>query len=231
MAFNVNDFKGSLSTGVAKTSHFEVSFTPPVGIGIDFDISRQLTYRADSIEIPGRTALTIEHRFAENGPLNKIPYTQVFGDVTITFILSDNLGEKLFFESWMASMMDTTPQGLGQSFNVKYFDNYKSNLDIRQFDSNGRLRNTIKLIDSYPIIMNGIQMGWGDDSIAKLSLQFALRYYEIIPDSNEEQVAETKETVIQPNITSKPVSIGIDQREASTPSPSNRVFTGLASGQ
>ena len=51
------------------------------------------------------------------------------------------------------------------------------------------------------------------------------------PDSNEEQVAETKETVIQPNITSKPISIGIDQREASTPSPSNRVFTGLASGQ
>ncbi len=229
MAFNVNDFKGSLSTGVAKTSHFEVSFTPPSGIGIDFDISRQLTYRADSVEIPGRTALTIEHRFAENGPLSKIPYTQVFGDVTITFILSDGLGEKLFFESWMASMMDTTPQGAGQSFNVKYFENYKSDLDIRQFDSNGRLRNTIKLIDSYPIIMNGIQMGWGDDSIAKLSLQFALRYYEIIP--NEEQVAETKETVIQPNITSKPISIGIDQREASTPSPSNRVFTGLASGQ
>jgi hypothetical protein len=230
MAFNVNEFKGSLSSGIAKTSHFEVMFTPPSGIGIDFDISRQLTYRADSVEIPGRTALTIEHRFAENGPLSKIPYTQVFGDVTITFILSDGLGEKLFFESWMASMMDTTPQGAGQSFNVKYFENYKSDLDIRQFDSNGKLRNTIKLIDSYPIIMNGIQMGWNDDSIAKLSLQFALRYYEIIP--SEDQVAESKEVVTQPNNAARaPISIGIDQREGSTPSPSNRVFTGLASGQ
>lgn len=185
MAFNVNEFKGSLSSGIAKTSYFEVMFTPPSGIGIDFDISRQLTYRADSVEIPGRTALTIEHRFAENGPLSKIPYTQVFGDVTITFILSDNLAEKKFFELWMSSMMDTTPQGAGQSFNVKYFENYKSDVNIRQFDSNGLLRNTIKLVDSYPIIMNGIQMGWGDDSIAKLSLQFALRYYEVIGDDTK----------------------------------------------
>ena len=158
-----------------------------------------------------------------NGPVNKVPYAAVHSDVTITFLLSESMSEKIFFERWMQSMIDTTPQGIGGSFNVKYFDNYKSNVYIRQFDV------TIELVDSYPIIMNGVQMGWGDDSLAKLSLQFAHRYYNIT--THKEEVEESKETVIQPNNTNKPILIGLEQREAVTPAPSNRVFTGLASGQ
>ena len=77
--------------------------------------------------------------------------------------------------------------------------------------------------------MNGVQMGWSDDSLAKLSLQFAHRYYNIT--THEEPIAESEEIVVDPRDPNKPVLIGIDQTEASTLSPSDRVFAGLASGQ
>lgn len=228
MAFNIRKMiSEGLKDGVAKTSHFEVLITPPSAFNLDPEEVRKLTYRADSVEIPGRTAMTIDQRFSNNGPINKVPYAPLHSDVTITFLLSANMSEKIFFENWMQSMIDTTPKGFGGSFNVKYFDNYKSNVYIRQFDDTGKLRTTIELVDSYPIIMNGVQMGWGDDSLAKLSLQFAHRYYNVT--THKEEIEESKEAVVKPS--NKPILIGLDQREASTTSPSTRVFTGLASGQ
>jgi len=192
MAFNIqNMISQGLKGGVAKTSHFEVLISRPAGLRLGPAISAEdLRYRADSVEIPGRNIMTIDQRFSMNGPINKVPYAQTHGDITITFLLSQDLKEKDFFEKWQESMLDTTPQGFGQAFNVKYFDSYKSNLDIRQFDERGRLQNTIRLVDAYPIIMNGIQMAWSDDQIARLSLQFAFRYYEI--QKSVEQVGESE---------------------------------------
>ena len=99
MAFSVTEMisKG-LKNGVAKTSNFEVLITPPPALLNYTDIARELIYKADSVEIPGRTTLTIDHKFSNMGPINKIPYSQIYPDVTITFMLSDDFREKMFFD-------------------------------------------------------------------------------------------------------------------------------------
>lgn len=179
MAFNINRMiSDGLKSGVAKTSHFEVLIQSPPALGVDSERVRELAFRADSVELPGRTALTIDHKFSVNGPINKIPYTQIYPDVTITFICSEDLREKEYLDLWMSKMLDTTPDANG-AFNVKYFDQYKSTVVINQYDQSGNLRTATKLFDAYPIIMNGIQMGWQDDAIARISAQFSLRYYEV----------------------------------------------------
>jgi len=243
MAFNVNQMiKRGLESGVAKTSHFEVQIVPPRALGVDSNRDELLLYRADSVEIPGRTALTIDQRFTVNGPINKVPYAQVYPDVTVTFLLSEDFREKEYIDNWMSKMMDTRPgiDSFGSetgAFNVKYFDDYKSTINIKQFDMNGTLRTTTKLIDAYPIILNGVQMAWGDDSLAKISCQFTLRYYTVekhakVTEKNEsEEVVKKSDTNLSATVDqNKPILVGFDQREA-TISPSNRVFTGLASGQ
>jgi len=188
MAFNINEMisKG-LRRGVAKTAHFEVIINPPRALGSDTEIIRELSYRADSVEIPGRSNMTIDHRFTNNGPITKVPYSQMYPDVTITFICSEDFAEKRYLDLWMSKMIDTQPVGgEGGAFNVKYFDDYKSTVDIKQYDQTGELRTTTKLIDAYPISVNGVQMGWQDDSIAKVSAQFGLRYYLVDTVSKEE---------------------------------------------
>jgi hypothetical protein len=187
MAFNINKMIGDgLKYGVAKTAHFDVLITPPPALNADSEKSRELAYRADSVEIPGRTALTIDHKFSNNGPINKIPYAQIYPDVTITFICSEDLREKEYLDLWMSKMLDVEPTEVGifgaangTGFNIKYFEDYKTTIDIRQYDQTGELRTTTKLIEAYPIIINGIQMGWQDESIARVSAQFALRYYTV----------------------------------------------------
>lgn len=182
MAFNIDKMVSEgLKSGVAKTAHYEVVILPPpimLSKGNNWTSeARDLTYRADSVEIPGRTTLTIDHKFSNMGPINKIPYSQIYPDVTITFMLSDDFREKMFFDEWQSKMLDTSPSGTDQMFNVKYFDEYKSTIIIKQFDAVSYLRSEVTLHEAYPIIMNGVQMGWQNDEIARVSVQMALRYY------------------------------------------------------
>jgi hypothetical protein len=185
--FNVQNIVSSINkSGVASSSHFEVHLPDWINSN-----SRELLYRADSANLPGRTVMTTEHKFTNYGPINKVPYGQIYGDVTITFLLSEDLREKDYFETWQSKMIDTGSNNwrtFGRSkFNVEYFDNYSGSVDIRQYGSNGGLRTIHTLREAYPIMIGDIAMAWGTDEPAKLSVTFAYRNYKFVQVDNSNQ--------------------------------------------
>lgn len=184
MTFNVNNLVSSINkTGVAKTSHFEVQIT---GAG-DSTLEQSMMSRADTCELPGRSLMTAEHKFTNYGPLNKVPYGgQTYTDATISFIMSEDMREKEYFEIWQNYIVDTgafetgDSRRVGSKFNPQYFDSYLGTVNIRQYGSAGDLRSIYTLQEAYPIIINPISMSWGDDTIAKLSVTFAYRNYKCV---------------------------------------------------
>lgn len=185
MAFNVQNIISSLNkTGVAKASHVEVQITPPPKL--DLGSTRDLMFRVDSVELPGRTVQTIDHKFINYGPINKVAYAPVYGDVSISFILSNDLREKYYIEQWQDLMIDTDALTEGtepmRKFNAQYFDDYVGTVDIRQYNESGKHTTTHKLIQAYPIIINPISMGWNESDIARMTVQFAYRYYKVEKD-------------------------------------------------
>lgn len=186
MPFNVNNLVSSINkTGVSKTSHFEVQIT---GAG-DTYLEEAMMSRIDAVEIPGRSLMTAEHKFINYGPINKVPYGgQVYGDLTITVMMSEDMREKEYFEVWQNKIVNTgafetgdnrfTERGYSQSkFNPKYFDDYLGTVVIRQYGSAGDLRSIYTLNEAYPIIINPISMSWGSDEVAKLNVTLAYRNY------------------------------------------------------
>lgn len=184
MTFNVNNLVSSINkTGVAKTSHFEVQVT---GAG-DASLENSMMARVDTVELPGRSLMTAEHKFSY-GPINKVPYGgQTYGDLTMSIILSEDMREKEYFEVWQNKIVNTgafdlgvIPQGALSKFNTKYFDDYLGTVTIRQYGSAGELRSIYTLNETYPIIINPISMSWSDDSVAKLSVTMAYRNYQCV---------------------------------------------------
>lgn len=190
MTFNVNNLISSINkTGIAKTSHFEVQIT---GKG-DTYLEESLMARVDTVDLPGRALMTAEHKFSNYGPINKVPYGgQIYGDITMSIILSEDMREKEYFEIWQNNMVNTGAfeTGSGQQdfaggyvqskFNSKYFDDYLGTVTIRQYGSAGDLRSIYTLNETYPIIINPISMNWGSDEIAKLNVTFAYRNYRCV---------------------------------------------------
>jgi len=185
MTFNVNNLISSINkTGVAKTSHFEVQVT---GAG-DAGLENSMMARTDTIDLPGRSLMTAEHKFTNYGPLNKVPYGgQTYGDLTMSVILSEDMREKEYFEIWQNSIVNTGafdlgvfPQNALSKFNTKYFDDYLGTVTIRQYGSAGELRSIYTLNETYPIIINPISMSWAEDAVAKLSVTMAYRNYQCV---------------------------------------------------
>jgi len=178
MGFNVNTMVSSLNkSGVAKTSHFEVFIQG----GGDISTERELSYRAESVDIPGRSISSVEHKFQNYGPVNKVAYGSIYGDVTVQFIMSQDMREKEYFEIWQDKMVGTGAFADGQpQFNTKYFDNYAGTIEIRQYGSHGNLHSIHTLNEAYPLIINPITMSWAEDNAARLGVTFAYKNYKCL---------------------------------------------------
>lgn len=189
MTFNVNNLVSSINkTGIAKTSHFEVQIT---GAG-DSGTEQGMMARIDTVDLPGRSLMTAEHKFGNYGPINKVPYGgQTYGDLTMSIILSEDMREKEYFEVWQNKIVNTgafeTGSGQGDfygyaqsKFNPKYFDDYLGTVTIRQYGSAGDLRSIYTLNETYPIIINPISMSWSTDEVAKLSVTMAYKNYKCV---------------------------------------------------
>jgi len=180
MGFNINTMVAGMNkSGVAKSSHFEVFIQG----GGDLDSERQLSYRAESADIPGRSLSTIEHKFQNYGPINKVAYGQIYGDVTVQFLMSEDMREKEYFEIWQDKMVGTgafSASNGQNNYNTKYFDNYAGTVEIRLYGSAGELRSVHTLNDAYPININPVTMGWSEDSVVRLGVTFAYKNYRCV---------------------------------------------------
>ena len=97
MAFSINDFKSDINTkGLSKSSYYDVFILPPVGLTNNPTNVQHLSFRCFAAELPGRQVVTFPNRVY--GPIRKIAYNQAISDVTLSFLCSESLVEKVFFD-------------------------------------------------------------------------------------------------------------------------------------
>ena len=175
MAFNINEFTASIGAkGISKTSDFKVFISCPRLKG-----SQELTLRAESIQLQGRTVSTTE--FIDVGPQRKIGYGAIYTDTSINFILNERYDEKRYFDQWIDLVVgnhrvESSPYEDGR-FNPGYYSNYVGTIEIFNFGKVGVPLYTTKLIEAYPISIAPVNLDWSSDEVAKLNVQFAFRYY------------------------------------------------------
>jgi hypothetical protein len=132
MAGNINEFKASFTTDLAKPSKFDVTIPVPLALATYITTGRNLSMRCESVDMPGRTFATTDRKMG-SAPVEKIPYQTTYGESTFTFIVSDNMNEKIFFDAWMELINPTT------DFNFQYKANYAVDVSINQYDVTNNL--------------------------------------------------------------------------------------------
>jgi len=182
MAFGINNFVESVikGRGVAKASHFEVTFATPRGLVGRDTTARELTLRCDNISFPTRTAFSSDIKYY--GPQKKHYYGYDTSPVTATFILSENMIERDFFLSWQDIAIGRVRKTISQSriggFNVGYRDDYVSDITISKFDEGSNLRLQSRLIEAFPTSVQEVGVNWNDDGILRTSVTFDYYYFQ-----------------------------------------------------
>ena len=164
MAGSIAEFKSSFSKELARPSKFDVNI-PILGLVPYLGTSRMLTMRCENAELPGRTIATTSMKIY--GVEEKFPYMSSYSDMSLTFIVSDDMKEKKFFDAWLNWINPNS------SFNLKYKKDYSVGLRINQYDVRNEVSYSADLVDAYPIAVNGMDLNWSADGYHKLTVTFA----------------------------------------------------------
>jgi hypothetical protein len=181
MAGLFHEFIANLQAeGVAKTSHFQVTIpTIPGILSTQFpNYSRLLAFRCESAELPGRQLATQDTRIY--GPVYKIPYQSLYQEVTLTFLETQDLFIRQFFEAWIDGVLESTTNLLN------YFNTFVTDISITQFDVTRKtgedsLHTIAKwsLLNAYPTNINQMPLAWSEDGFHRVTITLAYQYYEM----------------------------------------------------
>ena len=201
--FNIREFNSNIDQfGVAKQSHFDViiNTTPIVGIR-NFDaaptMGDQLRLRCEAAEFPGLQVATMDAKIY--GPLQKVAYAGMYTDVSFSFIMSNNMREKRFFEEWMNSIIGNRSSDRGSSnglnsFNIGYHKNYSTDIVIRQFAPapESHMQKAVyecRLYDAFPTTVAPISLNRGTDDVHRLNVVLTYRHWETVNMWKDGQLA------------------------------------------
>jgi len=121
-------------------------------------------------------------------------------DIAMTFQASSGLDERVFFEEWQELAFNK------QTWNVGYYNDYVSTVEIYLLDRQDQRRYGIKLIEAFPKTIGGTDLSQAaNNEIIKTSVSFSFRYWESLdanrqPPSLTDKIFDTVVNTVTRNI-------------------------------
>ena len=164
--------------GISYNDKYLVTLGPPQGFGLPGGgiMRRQLSFLCDTATLPTKSLATFEKSI--NGPVKAMPYRMTFTEASMSFILTDSMREKKYFDAWQNKIVDQKTGNLG------FFDDYVVDITIKKFgrtatSSDDEPSYEVKLFDAWPSIVSEIQLSHsGGTEAMKLPVTFQFRKWE-----------------------------------------------------
>jgi len=130
-------------------------------------INRRLSFLCEAAVLPGKTIATNEARIY--GHNFKVPYDQIFDDITLTFMCTNYLfDERRFFDAWMHSIVDP------QTGDFNYKSEYAVTMDISQLGTDDYNIYGVKLYQAFPISVAAQELSYAtNDDYHRVAVTFA----------------------------------------------------------
>jgi hypothetical protein len=173
----MNEFINKLGRqGVASPNRYWVTFSMPSGIQGDnwgalnqsslageigrvnneYNNGPQLSMRCINMSFPPRSLMTVETR--HTGVPYKLPYSAMYDEVSFTFVASEDLRERKFFEIWQETVMNVGMNSLN------FYNEYISTVEMYQLDKNNNIMYGVKLDEAYPINIGAVDYSYGSQN-------------------------------------------------------------------
>jgi len=183
--------------GYAIPNRFEVLITRPGGSATE---SRKVSLRCETVLLPGRNLNTVTDGMPY-GPTREVVDGVTYAeDISMTFQASSGLDERVFFEEWQELAFNK------QTWNVGYYNDYVSTVEIYLLDRQDQRRYGIKLVEAFPKTIGGTDLGQASNNeIVKTPVTFSFRYWESLdanrqPPSLTDKIFDTVVNTVERNI-------------------------------
>ncbi len=170
MAGNISEFKATFQKDLSRPNKFDVNIPIPLTLIPYIQSAKSLNYRCENANLPGRTFATAEQK--TYGPIEKYPYLNTYTDIDMTFIVDDDMNQKIFFDAWLSYINPL------YNNNMRYKGDYSTVITVNQYDVTNQISYSVNLYDAYPVSMNQMDLDWSADGYHKLNVTFAYTYWQ-----------------------------------------------------
>jgi len=150
----VDDFKGKLTGGGARSNMFEVNVNFPGYTGGNKELTN---FMCRSASLPASNIAPIEVPF--RGRIVKVAGDRTFEPWTLTVYNDTGFAVRDAFEQWMDGM-NTHSGNVGVQSNNSGFGTYASNMEVLQLDQTGRSVKTYFLKNCFPTNVSAIDLDY-----------------------------------------------------------------------
>ena len=171
MSGSIANFKSTFTQDIARPNRFDVNIPIPLTLIPYVNTAKNLVYRCEGAQLPGRTFATAEQQIGSN-PVEKYPTLTTFNDIDLTFVVDASMEQKVFFDAWLNYI---NPQ---YNYNFRYKGDYATTITINQYNSQNDIIYSVNLYDAYPVSMNQLDLDWSSDGYHKLVVTFAYTYWQ-----------------------------------------------------
>jgi hypothetical protein len=102
-----------------------------------------------------------------------MPYEQIYsGELNLSVVLSADLRERAFFETWMSLISSTS------NYKFAYYEDYISNMEISVITKNDFATHKFIVEEVYPKALGDIQLGYEkDNEVMRQDITLSFRKY------------------------------------------------------
>lgn len=166
MAFNVNELKGALKLGGARSAIFEVILDTPTYLPSFTDGARFLVRAA---EIPAATVGVIDVTYF--GRAVRFAGNRTFGDWTVTVLNDEDFAVRDLLEAWSNSM-NTLVGNRRLALQDNGPGSYKANATVNQLGKQGNIIRAYEFQGIFPTEIAAIGLDWATEGIQEFTATF-----------------------------------------------------------
>ena len=159
------------------------------------ETARRISFRCDSISIPGRNLRT-QGNGNIYGPPHEVVQGQTYGDVESSFYCGSDLAERYFFEEWQKITYNPN------TYDINYYKEYVGSIDIYQLNEQDERTYGIRPEEAFPKTVAAIAYGHSsNNTINKVSVTFAYRYFRnLATEKDRKSLDNTLQDVLKNSV-------------------------------
>ena len=167
---SLDEFRATIAgKDLARQNRFEVRITGPVGS------DKQVNLLAESVSIPGQNIRSVPDDL-RYGPAREHAQGVTYGDISMTFICTPGMQEKVYFEEWQKRIIDVGERN--SKWNAKWYVDYIGEIQIDQLDRQNQMKYQVTIVEAWPKTINAQEFTLSNnDAYQTVSVDFAYRYW------------------------------------------------------
>jgi hypothetical protein len=168
---NINEMMSEIyRDSLIYANRFEVVINTPMVFNTRPTSTKSLTLRCNSVSVPGRSLTTQNYRFY--GPQRQFPIEPLYsGDLSLSYILSNDLKERVFFEEWLNFVCNPN------NYKFSFYDNYTTNITVNILNKTDEVVYSAIVEEVYPKQLGDLAMGYERDEFLTQDITLAYRKY------------------------------------------------------